>query len=58
MRRKVRFSYRTVVLLPLDFWHSAGVNNHDGIPCRPRDGKQLTHQTLFIKLPHYVFFMT
>ena len=55
MRRKVRFSDRTVVLLPLDFWHSTGVKSHDGIPRRPRDGEQVKHQTFFVKLPHYVF---
>ena len=44
MRRKVRFGDRTVVPLPLDLWHSTGVDSHDGIPCCHDDGEQVKHQ--------------
>ena len=56
MRREVCFSYRTAILLELDFWCSTGVNGHDGIPSHPGDGEQLLDQVFLATLSHYVIF--
>jgi len=52
MSREVRFSYRAVVPLELDFWCSTGVNGHDGIPGQSGNGAQLLDQVFLVTLSH------